>query len=130
MARNDTEKSLKPRQRQAIAALLTEPTLTKAAEAAGVARVTLNRWLRDDPDFIAELKAAQSVIDAETMRRLVSLQTKALTAVEQTLDSPDASHSERLRAAEMVLNHRTKMRELDEIEERLLALEEMAHAQP
>lgn len=127
MARNDAKKSLKPNQRTAITALLTEPTLTAAAESAGVSRNTLARWLRDDETFIGELRDAERAIDDETLRRLVALQTKALDAIGDVFTSISASHSERLRAAELVLAQRARLRELHDIDERLTALEAMTN---
>lgn len=130
MATNGNEKiHLKPKQREAIAALLTERNVAAAAQAAGVGLRTLHRWLKEDGAFIAELRTAEATLDAETMRRLATIQVKALDAIEQALDSPEASHSERLRAAEMVLAQRAKLRELNDIEERLLALEAATDAQ-
>lgn len=129
MARNGNEKTLTPKQRGAIAALLTEPSVSRAAKVTGIGERTLHRWLKEDGAFIAELRTAEATLDAETMRRLATIQAKALDAIEQALDSPDASHSERLRAAEMVLAQRAKLRELNDIEERLSALEAMTDAQ-
>ena len=48
---------------QAIAALLSTPTLEKAAAQCGVAEVTIRRWLRE-PAFAAAVRAAgQQLID-------------------------------------------------------------------
>ena len=43
--------SLEPRQERAIIALLNEPTIAKAADAAGVGERTLHRWLEHDQNF-------------------------------------------------------------------------------
>ena len=45
---DDLYASLNPRQQKAIIALVTEPTIAKAAESAAVSESTLHRWLLDE----------------------------------------------------------------------------------
>ena len=53
------------RQQQAVAALLSEPTIGKAAEASGVPVRTLYTWLHDDAAFIGFYQDARR----ESVRR-------------------------------------------------------------
>jgi len=45
---DDLYAKLNPRQHKAIIALVTEPTITKAAESAGVSESTVHRWMLDE----------------------------------------------------------------------------------
>ena len=52
MADSSQDETLTARQYQAVAALLSEPTIGKAATAAGVPVRTLYTWLHEDAAFI------------------------------------------------------------------------------
>lgn len=109
-------------QRVAIAALLSSKTIGDAARLAGCGERTLYTWL-GDPDFRAELNAAEGeVIDAAT-RRLIALQDKAIATLESILTSKKQRASHRLRASEIVLSQMLKLRELRNVEARLSELE-------
>lgn len=45
---DDLYAKLKPRQQRAILALITEPTVARAAESAGVSESTVHRWLLEE----------------------------------------------------------------------------------
>lgn len=113
---------LTTKQRRAIAALLTERTIGAAAATAGIGERTLHRWL-DDPTFRAALGAAETAaIDAAT-RLLIGLQDRAVQTFADVLDSPTTAAAARLRAAHGVLDYALKLRELRNVEQRLVALE-------
>ena len=115
---------VKPKQARAIAALLDPQNRTNeaAAVAAGVGKRTLQDWLSSDPDFQAELQAAQSAMIGEATRRLTSLCGLAVDALAECLDeySPD---KQKLAAAVAVLDRVLKFKELADFEQRLAALE-------
>ena len=123
MSGNGNGNNLKPRQRQAIAALLVGSSVTAAAAAVGVAERTLHRWLKEDPDFMAELRAAEEQLIDATTRRLLDLQTAALDKIEDALNDDEAGHHVKLRAAGMVIDSALRLRELRNIEQRLTELE-------
>lgn len=112
------------KQRRAIPALLSAPTVEDAAALAGVSRESLYRWLRSDPRFRDELHAAEAAALAETSRRLVGLAGRALATIAGVMDDESASATVRLRAAESVLGHLLRVRELVTLEERITALEQ------
>jgi hypothetical protein len=85
----------------ALDAILAGVTHTEAAHQAGVSRRTLARWLRCDPDFIAALNLCERERWVAGRQVLRSLLSKAIRAVEQTLDN--GSPTARLRAASLVL---------------------------
>lgn len=109
-------------QRVAIAALLSNKTIGDAARMADVGERTLYTWLAD-PDFRAELNAAEGVIIDAATRRLIALQDSAITALESILANKKQKPMIKLRAADIALSHMLKVRELRNIEQRLAALE-------
>ena len=115
---------VKPKQARAIAALLDPQNRTNeaAAVAAGVGKRTLQDWLSTDPDFQAELQAAQSAMIGEATRRLTALCGLAVDALAECLDeySPD---KQKLAAAVAVLDRVLRFKELTDFEQRLAALE-------
>ena len=113
---------LLPKQLKAVQTLLTAKSIAEAALAAQVSERTLGRWL-NEPAFRSALSAAEGeLLDCAT-RRLLGLQDKAIETFEDVLDSEDATQALRLRAAEMVLTYLLKIRELRNLESRLVALE-------
>ena len=117
------KETLSPKKRLAVACLLTERNTTDAAISAGVARQTLTRWLAE-PDFRAELTAAETQAIDESVRGLVQATTAAVSLLHSVLVDPAASLSIRVRAAAEVLNNLMKLREHLTIDERLTRLEE------
>lgn len=111
------------RQQAAVRALLACKSVAEAAQRAGVGERTLYRWLAD-PAFRAALSAAEGdLLDAAT-RRLLGLQEGAIEVFEAVLKDASAAPSARLRAAQAVLDHLLKLRELRDVEQRLTALEQ------
>lgn len=72
-------------QEQAIAALLTEDTVQKAAEKAEVSYATLRNWLQDT-DFLAEYRAARRQIVETAIARIQKVCWKAVAALERNLN--------------------------------------------
>jgi hypothetical protein len=76
-------------QETALAALPAGGTFVKAAAEAGVSRVTVYRWVRDDPHFQAAYTAWQQEAAESARARLVKLADKAVDVVERALDRDD-----------------------------------------
>jgi hypothetical protein len=113
-------RELTPAQRRAISALLSERDNRSAAAKARIGERTLYKWLHDDT-FQRELQQAQTALDGETSRRLTA---STLAAVDVLVDAlKDAKVITKIRAADLLLTHRRQVRELDEIEQRISALE-------
>ena len=115
--------ALTPRQVKAVAALLDPANRSNeaAAAAAGVGKRTLQDYL-SDPDFQAELQAAQSAMIGEATRRLTSLCGLAVDALAECL-GPYTNEKTAMTAAVAVLDRVLKFKELAEFEQRLAALE-------
>lgn len=115
---------LTPKQLTAISALLVGD-ITSAAEKSGVARETVSQWVNHDEDFKAALKQAEASVIDEACRRLAGTASKAITALESVLDDPEASHGVKTRAANVILDQLTRLREYFNLEARITALENM-----
>lgn len=111
------------RQSRMIAALLDPANKSQAAacKAAGVGERTLATWLHD-PDFQDALRQAESQLVNHAARRLLTLTDDAIKALADEL-GPYSKPQHSLRAAELVLSHVLKWRELGELEARIAALE-------
>lgn len=119
----DNDSKLEPKQTRLIAALLSESTVAKAAEKAGVSEATAYRWMRR-PEFRAELaRARESVVDAALSR----LRASAACAVDTLRDiASDRSLAEnaRLAAANRILDLVFQMQDRD-LEARLEQVEQV-----
>ncbi len=91
MSRNDTPiGGLSAKQARALDQLVTGATVTKAAQAAGVGRSTLHRWLREDWNFQAVHNAARRDLQQEVESRLLSPAHAACEAVATAIEEGDA----------------------------------------
>ena len=115
---------LTPKQRKAVEALLTSGDITQAAQAAGVARDTLYRWMRQD-DFRSALKTAEAASIENLARELVRLGEKAARTLDEAMTAEDATTSARVRAADIVISKLLQLREMVDLEKRLQTLERL-----
>ena len=108
------------RREQAVAALLTEPTLDRAAHRAGVSEKTLRRWLRD-----AEFQSAYGAAREEALRmalgRLQGLLLQATATLERAMLC--GTPTTEVRAPIAVIEHGFKGTELLDLANRVAALE-------
>ena len=122
MSENET---LSPQQVRAIAALLQPGTKGDAAKAAGVTDATLYRWLKQDAAFKAELRAAQDAA-IETAVSLLSAEARdaanTLVDIHKDVAVPAAV---RVQAARAVLVENLKVREQNNLAERIANLEKL-----
>ena len=111
-----------PRQKKAIAALLSESNVKAAAVAAGVGERTLSRWLSEDSKFNNALSVAEGRLIEDAGRLLLRGQVTALRVLDRLM--VDGSESNQRLAAVAWLDNCMKIRELKSIEDRLSRLEE------
>lgn len=102
-AKRDTSPALTTQQEAAIASLLTGATLAKAAEAAGVDRTTLWRWLKTDAAFVAEHNRARKEQRDAAQLEVRSLTSQAVSTIRDLMTNADAPPAIRLKAALAVL---------------------------
>lgn len=116
-------KGITRNQKRAITALLTCRNVQDAASKTNLGHRTISRWLAEDEAFqIALSQAEGQAIDAAT-RQLVVLADEAINTLRDLIKSADATDTIRLRAAQAVLAHLLRLRELRNVEQRLAELE-------
>ena len=117
----NSENSITTKQQKAITALLSERTAREAAKAAKISERTLYTWLAD-PAFRSALRNAERGVLDDVTRRLTAGQRLALDTLEKLIQS--ARHeSTKLTACVQWLNLFVKYRDMQDIDERLTALE-------
>ena len=107
---------LSRKQELATTALLTEPTLEKAAKAAGVSGSTLRRWLQE-PGFRNTYRTARGELLERTLSRLIQASGKAIATLERNLDCGNPATE--VRAAATILRELIRTRELVDLSEQV-----------
>jgi hypothetical protein len=120
---NGNHNDLTDKQRRAIAALLSEPTTKKAAEAAKVGQTTIHRWL-NDPIFSAALKESRERVFESRLAALQGVSGQAVETLLEVMNDKTAQPSARVSAAKTVLDIAIKAREQLELSERMRIIEE------
>lgn len=128
MADNGNPLAISGRQRKAIAALLSSKNVPEAASAAGMGERTLYRYMGDPAFRLALADAEGEAIDGAT-RRLLAMQDLAIDTISEVLRDSASSAGVKIRAAGQVLDYLLKLRELRNIEQRLVLLEAASYAQ-
>jgi hypothetical protein len=109
-------------QLRAIPILIASDTIEEAAQEIGVSRTTLYSWLEKE-EFDQAVKVARRKLLDKSLNKLTNVSMKAVNTLEKLLDAE--SEAVRRAAANDVLNHSLKYRELSEIEERLESVERL-----
>jgi hypothetical protein len=120
-----TVDGLTPKQHKALAALLSEPTVTAAAAKIGVGERTLHTWLHE-PAFVEAYTAMRHEAVQQAVGRLQHATGIAVDALIDVLDTEytPAPAAVRVSAAKVIIEYAIRWRELDVIEQRLSALEQ------
>ena len=110
------------KQVQALAALLTQPTKEKAAQAAGIGLTTLKRYL-DDPEFQEEYQKAVSDLVEDAATAAKQSLAPALSCLREIVEREDASDANRIAASSKLIEYGLKLietfdilRKIDELE--------------
>ena len=109
----------------AIAALLTQRNVEEAARVAGIGIQTLYRWMKD-PEFDAAYRKARRAVDEQASTRMRQGSTVAAMTILKILVDPSVPAWTRLKAADRVLSHSKDANENEQMEERVVALEQVA----
>jgi len=107
---------------KAILALLSERSLGKAAERAGVGERTLRRWLEEDAAFKAQYDDKRTAIYQQGVDRLQALMARAVDTLEDLLGAVEYP-AVRLGAARTVADLAVHQHGLDEIASKLAEIE-------
>lgn len=116
----EPQRELPARQQQLLIELVRDPDMQAACKRAGVGRTTAYRWLAQ-PDFAGELARRRSEAMTEALDSVKALTTKAAAVLAALLDSDNESI--RRMVCRDVFRHAVKVRELEEIEQRIEQLE-------
>jgi hypothetical protein len=123
MSGNVTE--LRPKQQEAILALLTTTNVEQAARAVNITPRTLYRW-QQEPAFDKAYRKARRDAFGQGAARLQQASGAAVSSILKIMVDQHAAASTKLRAADMVLTHGAKAIEIEDIEARVAALEQAA----
>lgn len=116
-----TGSKLDRKKHAAIAALLTHPTIEKAALAVGISEKTLWRWLQM-PDFAKAYHEARDQVLAQTLSLLHKATGGAVATLVRNLKC--GTPSVEVRAAIGILDQTLKARDFLELEKRLVDVED------
>lgn len=114
---------LRPEHQAALDALLSEPTIARAAQRVGVSERTLYRWLERGPVAEAYTKAQRQQVrqGGALLHRYAAHASQVLVSLMADQAVPPA---QRIRAAEIVLQAGRQSLELDDLVQRVQALED------
>jgi hypothetical protein len=127
MVENGNTSELTDKQQKAIIALLSEPTISAAAQASKIGQTTLHRWL-NDPSFAAALKTARGQAFETALAALQGVSGKAVETLLAIMQDHQAQASARVSAAKTILDIAIKAREQFDLADRLKAIEEALKA--
>jgi hypothetical protein len=117
---------LSRKQDQAITALVTCPSITEAAAQCGLAEVTLRRWLKHEVFQTAYREARRAVVQHAVVQ-IQHATGEAVETLRSVMRDADAAASARVSAAKAILETAVKAVELEDLESRILALEDHLH---
>lgn len=115
---------LTPKQVQAVAALLTHPSLTEAAKAVGVSDDTLHRWLKTPHFAAAVADAARDKIRHAATRYAYGMEVAANVLIEIAEDKTTPA-AVRVQAAKALTDAADTVRRLSTVEDDVAAIKEM-----
>ena len=117
-----TAPKLTPKQEKAITALLAQPTI-EAAASLGINPATVHRWLQD-PTFAEAYRSARRDAVGQAVTRLQQVSGGAVAVLVQVMADKRAPASTRVTAAKTVLEFSFRAVELEDLAERIAALEQ------
>jgi hypothetical protein len=106
----------------AIVALLNQPTITLAAEDAGISETTLWRWLQRE-DFTKAYREARKQAVNQAIAHIQRISGEAVNTLREVMND-GKKETARVTAARAILELTLKAYEIEDLEERLEALEE------
>lgn len=116
---------LKPKQQEAILALLTTPNLEQAARAVNITPRTLYRW-QQEPAFAKAFRKARRDAFGQGAARLQQASSAAVSTMLKIMLDQHTAASTKLRAAALVFTHGAKAIEIEDVEARVSELERAA----
>ena len=119
---------MKPKQEEAIIALLSNRGVEDAARAVKITPRTLYRWL-NEPEFDKAYRKARRAAFGQATARLQQMSGAAVATLGKMMVDQTAPPSTRVRAAEVIINNAARAIELEDVEARVGELERAAASQ-
>ncbi len=116
-----TEQNLTPKQKKCIPAIISARTITEGVKQAGISKTLFYDWMKDD-FFRREFIAQQNDLIETALKELKGLSSDAVLKLGELLRGTE-NESIRLKTIALILDNTLKLKELEDIEERLLKLE-------
>ena len=113
---------LSRKKEQAIAALLSQPSIGGAAKKVGIAEKTLFRWLQLDEFQRAYKNARRQVID-QTIAQIQSVMSEAVRTLLNVMSDDATLASAKVSAARALLDIGFKVVEIEDLESRIEKIE-------
>ncbi len=124
-----TFSNISAKQEMFIAAMLSLPTITAAARASGVTDKTARLWMKQS--HVQEAyRLAKQIAFAEVLEGLRDHAKGAIDTIKDIMDSTEVDPAVRLRAGNIILMHAIQIHRAEELESRLLELEEAIRNKP
>ena len=109
----------------AIAALVAHPNIKEAAATCGISEKTLHAWLKE-PEFSIQLAEAQRDVTRRVTRSVILRAERAVSVLDEIMSDVETAAPARVSAARTVLEFTMKAIEIEEILERITALEALS----
>jgi hypothetical protein len=113
---------LTPRQEKAILELLIHPTIDEAAQAAGIGRTTLFRWLQVKEFHAAYMKARRDSVK-QAIARLQSKTGEAVDVLAEVMNDSQVNPFARVAAAKAIIEYSIKAVEVEDLAQKVEELE-------
>lgn len=118
----DPDTGLTQRQERALVALISQPTIAKAAEAAEVGERTIHEWIRQDR-FGTEYRKRRREAFTQTIALAQRFAPLAMQTLAKALVDDEAPYACKVAAATTILRFGRESLELDDLAERIKAIE-------
>jgi hypothetical protein len=113
--------TLSRKQLKAIPVIISAKTITEGVKQAGISKTLFYDWMKDD-NFRNEFIAKQNDVIEAALKELKGLSSEAVESLGKLLRETE-NENIRLKAIALILDHTIKIKELEDIEKRLEALE-------
>jgi hypothetical protein len=109
-------------QNKAVLAMLSGSNFLEASQTAGVSQSTMWRWMRE-PDFKQALRDGRLELMEGAIGRIQQACSEAVEVLRSVMNNQESPCSSRVTAAKCVIEMALKAVELQDLEQRIIALE-------
>lgn len=117
--------TITPKKEKVLAALLSNNTMTEAAEVAGVSRKTIYNYLNDDKEFKQKYEEGLTHLVSDTTLMFKKSFALCVKRLQHTVTSDLVQPAVQVQACRAILDYGLKLVEIDEIDARLQELERL-----